>query len=523
MGDVIEVATGLSTSDNNRFLRFWHEVSFQNIEYNGKIKESNRKWFPMAKGGLFRKWYGNNEYVINYGNDGKEIKDYAASLYKSYSRTIKNIKNYGREGMTWSALTTGSLSMRYMKNSIFGSGASCAFTNGDLLLLMALLNSKIVDYFMKYLNPTINVNVTELCKIPVVDIDNDSRKKIDNLVAKNINLCKQEYDSYEISKDFASFNSGNEISIKNYVDKEIIKTINSRDELKINEETINDILINAYDLCDTISKEIDDKYNSINMVDSSELIKRLISYYIGLIMGRYSLSHEGLVYAGGMFDKTKYGNYVDEDGIVPIYQYIGIEGGLAGEICKLVREIYGDVLYKDNISFIAEALGRRSDESAEETINKYLNDSFYNDHLKMYQKRPIYWMLSSGKMGAFKCLIYLHRYNKDTLGLINSKYFLPRTAMYKAERERLEGRLASGQLDAREKKNVENELDKVIKCQEELLEYGQVLDHLANQYIELDLDDGVKENYVKFQGVKLQVNGATIKKDLLVPFGLEKK
>ena len=238
-------------------------------------------------------------------------------------------------------------------------------------------------------------------------------------------------------------------------------------------------------------------------------------------MGRYSLEQEGLVYAGGAFDKSKYGDYVDDDGVLPIYQFIGIDNGLTSSICKLVKRIYGDTHYRENLDFIAEALDRKPEEGAEDTINRYLNDSFYNDHLKTYQKRPIYWMLSSGKQGAFKCLVYLHRYNKNTLALINTKYFLPRTAMYKSERERLTDQLSRA--DIREKKKIEKQLAKAEACEEELLEYGQVLDHMANQYIDIDLDDGVKVNYCKFQGISLEVNRAIVKKNLLVPFGLEEK
>ena len=177
--------------------------------------------------------------------------------------------------------------------------------------------------------------------------------------------------------------------------------------------------------------------------------------------------------------------------------------------------------YRENLDFIADALGRKTEEGAEEAINRYLNDSFYDDHIKTYQKRPIYWMFSSGKVGAFKCLVYLHRYDRNTLAKINAKYFLPRTALYKAERERLIDQLTRA--DLAQKKKIENQLRQIEAAEDELQIYGQVLDHMANKFIDIDLDDGVKVNYVKFQGVSIVVNGATVKKDLLVPFGLEKQ
>lgn len=294
------------------------------------------------------------------------------------------------------------------------------------------------------------------------------------------------------------------------------------DTLKSNEEELNKIFIDIYGLQDELTPEVEDKDVTVRLADLQREIKSLISYFIGCLMGRYSLEQEGLVYAGGTFDKSKYGDYVDEDGILPIYKFVGIEDGLTTSICRLVKKVYGETYYRKNLDFIADALGRKPEEDAEETINRYLNDEFYNDHLKIYQKRPIYWMLSSGKQGAFKCLVYLHRYNKNTLALINSKYFLPRTAMYKSERERLEFKLKSSD-DNRERRVLEKQINEIEKCEEELLEYGQVLDHMANQFIDIDLDDGVKTNYCKFQGVSLEVNGATIKKNILVPFGLEDK
>lgn len=291
--------------------------------------------------------------------------------------------------------------------------------------------------------------------------------------------------------------------------------------VKQNEEKLNEIFIEAYGLSNELDPVVADKDVTVRLANKEREIKSLISYFIGCLMGRYSLEQEGLAYAGGEFDLSKYGDYVDEDGILPIYSFVGINDGLTQSICKLVKRVYGDTYYRENLDFIADALGRKNDEGAEEAINRYLNDSFYDDHIKVYQKRPIYWMFSSGKQGAFKCLVYLHRYDRNTLAKINAKYFLPRTAMYKTERERLTDQLSRA--DIAQRKKIENQLAKIELAEEELQIYGQVLDHMANQYIDIDLDDGVKVNYVKFQGISIQVNGATIKKDLLVPFGLEKK
>lgn len=287
--------------------------------------------------------------------------------------------------------------------------------------------------------------------------------------------------------------------------------------LKANEEELNRIFIEIYGLQDELTPEVADKDVTVRKADLTREIKSLISYLIGIEMGRYSLDVEGLAYAGGEWNPMNYVTYKpDEDGIVPIYQQIGMSDGLTGRLIRLIKQIYGEDTYKENIDFIADALGKNNNESSEETLNRYLNDGFYADHLKIYQKRPIYWMFSSGKNGAFKCLVYLHRYSEDTLAIINSKYFLNESARINVEVE--ETRLLLEAADGREKLRLEKLYKSLTAKQKEMLEYGQVLDHMANQYISLDLDDGVKVNYAKFQDIEIvNDNGVKVKKDLLVP------
>lgn len=286
--------------------------------------------------------------------------------------------------------------------------------------------------------------------------------------------------------------------------------------LKANEEELNRIFIEIYGLQDELTPEVADKDVTVRKADLTREIKSLISYLIGIEMGRYSLDVEGLAYAGGEWNPMNYVTYLpDDDGIVPIYQQIGMSDGLTGRLIRLIKQIYGEDTYKENIDFIADALGKNNNESSEETLNRYLNDGFYADHLKIYQKRPIYWMFSSGKNGAFKCLVYLHRYSEDTLAIINSKYFLNESARINAEVE--ETRLLLEAADGREKLRLEKLYKSLTAKQKEMLEYGQVLDHMANQYIPLDLDDGVKVNYAKFQDIEIvNDNGVKVKKDLLV-------
>lgn len=287
--------------------------------------------------------------------------------------------------------------------------------------------------------------------------------------------------------------------------------------LKSNEEELNKIFIEIYGLQDELTPEVADKDVTVRLAEKEREIKSLISYMIGLIMGRYSLDVEGLVYAGGEWDLTKYITYKpDDDGIVPIYSKLGMSDSLTARIIALIKHVYGEDTYRQNIDFIAEALGKKQNESSEETLNRYLCDDFYGEHLKIYQKRPIYWMFSSGKNNGFKCLIYLHRYNEDTLAKINSKYFLNESARLKRELEEISIQLQTA--EGRDKLRLDKEKKLIDAKYKEMIEYGQVLDHMANQYIQLDLDDGVKVNYAKFQGIEIvNDSGAKVKKDLLVP------
>lgn len=288
-------------------------------------------------------------------------------------------------------------------------------------------------------------------------------------------------------------------------------------QLKSNEEELNRIFIEIYGLQDELTPEVEDKDITVRKADLQREIKSLISYLIGIEFGRYSLDIEGLAYASGDWDSTKYVTYQpDEDGIVPVYSKLGMQDGMTARLINLIKLVYGDGTYRQNIDFIAEALGKKQNEASEETLNRYICDDFYFDHLKIYQKRPIYWMFSSGKNSGFKCLIYMHRYNEDTVARINAKYFLPESTRLKNELEEIAVAVESG--EGRDKIRLEKERLKIAAAYNEAIEYGQILDHIANQYIKIDLDDGVKVNYEKFQNIEIVTDsGAKVKKNLLVP------
>lgn len=519
LSPVCKPTQGMATGDNGKFVRYWWEPSFVDEYLNSNSREesikANKKFVPYNKGGLFRKWYGNNDCVVYF-------KDFGKAIAESYGSRFQNSPQYLIESISWSKISSGNIAFRYKPfGHVFDVAGCSIFGNHDkLIYLIGVVNSNVIQQILKATAPTLNYEVGQIAALPIIYNKED---EIRQLAQSNIDISKNEWDSYEDSWNFlihplVSFRSSK-------IADSLLSWKNKNEEMfssmKRNEETINSIVAEMYGLTDEVDSTVLDKNVSIRKVDTTTSIKSLVSYFIGCLMGRYSLEHEGLIYAGGEFDSSRYGEYVDEDGILPIYPFIGINDGLTQSICKLVKRVYGDTYYRENINFIADALGRKTDEGAEEAINRYLNDEFYKDHLKVYQNRPIYWMFNSGKQGAFKCLVYLHRYDRNTLAKINAKYFLPRTAMYKTERERLVDQLSRA--DIAQRKKIDAQLKQIEAAEEELQIYGQVLDHMANQYIDIDLDDGVKVNYVKFQGVSIQANGATIKKDLLVPFGLEKK
>jgi len=510
--NTFEVGNGITTGENEKFIRFWYEV-----------KPNKEKWFPCNKGGSFKRWYGNQLLVIDWEHDGRSIKNFVDPKGKPRA-TLRNIKYALKESITMSRIVTGITSFRFLPSGFITEGASnnVFVTTADPRFygLLGYLNSPIADYILKIYNPTINVMPDDIKNLPCPPHLDDPELK--ELVLGCIKLCREDWDSRELSWNFQKhtlLRIGSKQETQYISDALAIAAAeqNSRTErLEQNEKQINN-LISA--LCGLTELNLSNNkpQTSIETIDTKTVICSLISYFVGLLMGRYSLEQEGLIYAGGEFDFGKYGDYVDQDGVLHIYKFIGMNDGLTQSIVDMVSRIYGEDTLEENLNFIASALDPKSGKSSREIINDYLNDGFYPDHLKIYQKRPIYWMMSSGKHGAFRCLLYMHRYNKNTLALINSKYFLPRTAMYKAERERLQARIGSGRLDTRDLRDVRKQLDEVIACEQELLEYGQVLDHMANQYIDIDLDDGVKVNYAKFQGVELEVDGRTLKKDLFVP------
>ncbi|SNU04612.1 Methyltransferase domain-containing protein [Lachnospiraceae bacterium] len=536
LGDIADSKQGLATADNNRFLRLWFEVLNDKICFTARnIEESINsgcKWFPYNKGGEFRKWYGNNDYLVNWETDGKEIRNFKDEKGAIRSRP-QNTGYYFRESGTWSDITSSTNAFRYKPaGGLFDIAGMSFFSDDNLFYLIALCNTKIVMNYLKILAPTMHCQCGDVANIPVI-IEYEKKDVIDSIVQNNINISKNDWDSFETSWDFErhpliSVISKNRAFFDDIDDIDLAECFacwenecNERfEQLKKNEEELNQIFIDIYGLQDELTPEVEDKDVTVRKADLSRDIKSLISFAVGCMFGRYSLDEMGLVYAGGEFDSSKYTTFsVDDDAIIPITDEEYFDDDIVTRFVEFVRTVYGNKSLENNLDFIAKALGNKGNTSREVIRNYFLND-FFKDHCSTYSvtgsgKRPIYWLFDSGKQNGFKCLIYLHRYNQDTVGLIRSMYFRKtqdaiENAMRNAEY------VINTSSSAVERANATRKRDKYIKQLNEMRPYYQALTHIALQRIPMDLDDGVKKNYQLFQGVEISGEGTKNQKiDLL--------
>ena len=528
----------MATSDVNRFTRLWYEVDCCNIGWNYSKLDSTEDgvhtWYPYIKGGTFRKWYGNEDYLVNWKFNGKEVKEYAAKLYKSYSRTIKNISEYLKPCISWGMVTTNNLSVRYYPaGHIFDIAGCCCFSNDEVrLYLLGFLNSCIANTFCKILNPTINMNVGDIGNLPLI-VSKTYKEKVDFLVERCIELAKLDWNSFETSWDFKchpliSVISQNRTLFEDTSDIDLSECYicwenecNERfNQLKANEEDLNSIFIDIYGLQDELTPEVEDKDVTVCKADLQRDIKSQISYAVGCMFGRYSLNKEGLGYAGGEWDESIYSTFApDRDNIIPICDEEYFSDDIVSRFCEWVKIVYGEKSLETNLDFIAKALGNKGNTSREVIRNYFLND-FFKDHCNTYSvtgsgKRPIYWLFDSGKQNGFKALIYMHRYDEDTVGRVRTDY------LHKAQKY-VETAMQSAQYtidnatSVSEKSKATKAVTKYTKQLAEMKIYDEAIAHVANQRIKIDLDDGVKVNYAKFQGVEVAQEGKkALKIDLL--------
>ena len=541
LGKVAQVKQGLATSDNNRFLREWYEVDIHKTLLNSssveESKKSNVKWFPYNKGGEFRKWYGNNDYIVNWENNGYEIKNVKDENGKLRSRP-QNTDYYFKKSITWSLISSANIAFRSKPyGHIFDvAGMSYFPKDEDYYYLLGFNNTKIVRHIMNFIAPTLNFQVGDIAKIPIIFNDNQ-KEKINSLVKKNILISKEDWDSFETSCDFVKHPLLKPMSKVSTIRDSIANwntyTYQQRSLLKHNEEELNKIFIDIYGLNNELTPEVDYKDITIRKEDKVRDIKSFISYAVGCMFGRYSLDKEGLIYAGGDFDNTyqKYkkadggwagsslSNYkylndngneielsfeVDNDNIIPITDEAYFSDDIVERFKTFIKTVFSDNTFNENMDSIAEALGKRGTETSEETIRRYFVNDFFNDHVKMYQKRPIYWLLDSGKKNGFKALIYMHRYNENLIPKARLDYLHRVQTTYEKLLSDVNYRLTT-ELSMTDKKEAKNKQTDLMAKLQEIKEYDEKIAHIANQRIDIDLDDGVKINYEKFKDILAKI------------------
>ena len=511
--DFGETKQGMTTGNNNLFLREWYEVDFSKVFFNATTTidtiGKNRKWFPYNKGGGYRKWYGNSEYVVNYENDGEEIKEYTSHLPQGTWVRIKSRDFYFKDSITWTfiAITPG---FRYCPTGyIFDVAGSSLFINKDLQeYTLGFLCSSVATCFLNILNPTMNIQTNDVKSLPLI-IDYNQKGKIEKIVADNIYLCKQDWDENETSWDFKKcvlINNYSRIDIS--CDKYIQECRDRFNMLKINEEKLNKIFLNVYGLSNDISYKVDDETISVSLATVDKCVKDFVSYAVGCMFGRYSLDVDGLIYAGGEWDDSKYSTYSpDSDNCIPITDEEYFEDDIVGRFVKFVEVVYSKDTLEENLNFIANALGNKGNTPREVIRNYFLND-FIKDHIKKYQKRPIYWMFDSGKQNGFKALVYMHRWNSDTVGNLRVEYLHKIQRVYEKEIERMQ-EIIDNSKNNKEISTANKRKEKLQKQLKETKDYDSKIAHIALSQIDIDLDDGVKVNYEKVQtaqdGKKMQI------------------
>ncbi len=507
LGILADSKQGLATADNNRFLREWYEVQVSKIKFDAMSIEdaaqSNRKWFPYNKGGEFRKWYGNNDYVVNWENDGFEIRNFKDDKGKLRSRP-QNTDFYFKESASWSLVTSSVAAFRYKpQGNIFDVAGMSFFSSKNLFYLLALCNTKVVMEILKVIAPTINYQCGDIANIPVL-LDETQKPVIDSTVQENIAISKLDWDSFETSWDFTKHPLIRPVSTVADAFAQWETECDDRfAQLKANEEELNRIFIDIYGLQDELTPEVEDKDVTIRKADLQRDIKSLISYAVGCMFGRYSLDVEGLAFAGGEWDNSKYITYpADKDNIIPICDDEYFDDDMVGRFVKFIETVYGSDTLEENLKFIADALGGKG--QPREVIRNYFLSDFYKDHCKIYQKRPIYWLFDSGKKNGFKALIYMHRYQPDTIARIRTDYVHEQQSRYRTAIADMENRIAAA-ASTSERVKLNKALTKLNAQDTELRTYEEKIHHLADQMISIDLDDGVKVNYAKFQDVLAKI------------------
>lgn len=518
------------TANNDKYLRVWWEVCANKIEVAGK-------WSFYAKGGNYRKWFGNLDYIVDWSDDAR------AHYHKhSSARIIPKYLRF-RVGITWTLITSSNQSFRLLPDyATFDKGGSSIFFEDENKLKQTLLflNTKISAYLTNLYNATLNLQVDDVRKLP---LSPELIEFKENIYFSLLDRTKRDWDSYEVSWGFCQppFLNRDEHHSTLKASHQKLRThwIEVTREMQRLEEENNRLFIEAYGLQDELTPDVPLSEITLtcnphyryggNLTDEerearlqSDTISELISYAIGCMMGRYSLDREGLVYAhagnegfNALVEEGAYATFAaDEDGILPLSTDSWFEDDVATRLEAFVCTVWGKDTLEENLQFIADSLClaaikpvKKGGETSRETLRRYLSTQFYKDHLKTYKKRPIYWLFSSGKEKAFECLVYLHRYNEATLPRMRTEYVTPLLGQMAGRIERL--RLQQTEASTSDAKRIGKEIDSLTKQLSELRAFDDQLKHHADMRITLDLDDGVKVNYGKFGTLLSDVKAIT--------------
>ena len=526
---LVTAKPGMQTSDNERFLRLWFEVSFgkigQRLDHE-KAALSEYKWFPYNKGIGFRKWFGNNDYIVNFYHDGEELKYWLVHnpkdpKTKHWSRNMRNYDTYFEEGITFTAIGNAFSARMNGKGYLFDTKGPMIFGK-NLTVVCGFVNSVVFDFYNRMLCKQITKNFDSVNLVPFTAMDESIHNQIEYLVNDNLVLSKNDWDSFESSWDFqrhpllkclgsneldwevvSQYRSVVQSPIDYVYSRWMIECDERFAQMKTNEETLNSIFIDIYGLKNELFPEIEDKDVTVRKADYQREIRSLLSYAVGCMFGRYSLDVDGLAFAGGNWDGNKYESFVPaNENLIPITDEEYLEDDIVTRLCIWLKVVFGEETLESNLDSIASALGNKGT-SSREVIRNYFLNTFFKDHCQTYSvtgsgKRPIYWLFDSGKQNGFKALIYLHRYTPDTIGNLRIDYLHRMQRIYESEISRMQD-MIDHSTNAREVAKATKRREKLTKQLKECREYDEKLAHLALSRLELDLDDGVKANYRKLQ------------------------
>ena len=512
IGDKYQPRQGMSTTDNNKYVRKWYEVDYNKICFDIS-KQDNFRWFMYNKSGEYKKWYGNLLHIVDYEDNGSVLINMVKEKYPNISDPefiIKNRKYYFKEAITWSMVSTNNFACRFVpKGTIPDISSPCIFEVKDAYYYLALLNSCFANEILGMLNPTMNYNVGDVANIPI-KFPNDEKIKdeIEALSKSNIEISKENWDFRETSWDFKRhiylMNNIKDHSLSNcynnykkYVEYQKKNIIN-------NESKINKLILEVYNI-KSLENKVYSNDTTLEILNEKEMLKTFIQYFIGCVFGRFSLNNDGIICTTNKINLLNYDIFsIDKDNIIPITDENYFADDIISKYRKFLEVVFDKKTVNENLDYTAETLGKKGTETSEDTIRRYFVNEFFNDHVKIYQKRPIYWLFDSGKKNGFKALIYMHRYNENLVPKIRLDYLHRMQTTYEKLLSDINYKLTT-ELSMTDKKEAQKRQADLNAKLQEIKEYDEKIAHIANQRISIDLDDGVKINYEKFKDVLAKI------------------